>query len=122
MPFIAGRTQNEKTEMKSLNQTHLKILTLVSLICLLIPYSILGLWIYVSDLGTTQTERVAIFKDYFPDFLNPGWGVALLSIVFCIIAIIFSSISFKLSGKFWKVLNIIILILSSLLLLLNLIQ
>ncbi len=106
--------------MKSLSQTQLKILTFVSLICLLIPLSIYGLWIYVIDLGTTQAERVAIFKDYFPSFLNGRWSTTLLSIAFCVSAIIFSSISLKLSGKLWKLLNIIILILSSLLLLLNL--
>ena len=106
--------------MKSLNQTQLKILTLVSLICMLIPFSIFALWIYVFDLGTTQVERVAIFKDYFPDFLNGRWSTTFLGIAFCIIAIIFSSISLKLSGKLWKGLNIIILVISSLLLLLNL--
>ncbi len=106
--------------MKSLNHTQLKTLTLVSLICFLIPFSIYALWIYVFNLGTTQAERVAIFKDYLPDFLDGRWDATLLSIIFCVSAIIFSSISFKLSGKLWKMLNAIILILSSLLLLLNL--
>ncbi len=106
--------------MKSLNHTHLKILTLVGLICLLIPFSIYGLWIYVFKLGASQAERVAIFKDYLPDFLGGRWDATLLSITFCVLAIVFSRISFKLSGKLWKVLNVIILILGSLLLLLNL--
>ena len=120
MPFIAERTLNEKKEMKSVNKTQYKILTLVSLICLLIPFSIYGLWIYVFDLGTTQVERVAVFKDYFPNFLNGRWSTTLLSIAFGISAIILSSISLKLSIKIWKSLNILILLLSSLLLLLNL--
>ena len=51
------------------NQTKWKISTLISLICLIIPFSIYSLWIYVYNLGTTQAERVSIFKDYFPDFL-----------------------------------------------------
>jgi hypothetical protein len=106
--------------MKSVNKTQYKILTLVSLICLLIPFSIYGLWIYVFDLGTTQVERVAVFKDYFPNFLNGRWSTTLLSIAFGISAIILSSISLKLSIKIWKSLNILILLLSSLLLLLNL--
>jgi len=120
LPFIAERTLNEKKEMKSVNKTQYKILTLVSLICLLIPFSIYGLWIYVFDLGTTQVERVAVFKDYFPNFLNGRWSTTLLSIAFSISAIILSSISLKLSIKIWKSLNILILLLSSLLLLLNL--
>ena len=106
--------------MKSLNKIPFKISTLLSLICLLIPLSIMALWIYVFDLGTTQAERVAIFKDYFPDFLNGRWSTTILSITFCIIAIIFSSNNLKLSKKFWKILNVIILVISSLLLFLNL--
>lgn len=106
--------------MKSLNQTQLKVLTLASLICLLIPFSIYGLWIYVLDLGTTQAERVAIFKGYFPDFLNGRWDTTFLGIVFCVSSIILSSISLKMSGKSWKRLNYIALIISSLLLFLNL--
>ena len=94
--------------------------TLLSFICLLVPFSIYGLWIYVFNLGTTQTERVSIFKDYFPDFLTDRWGSTLLGITFCILAIIFSSISLKLSGIFWKALNILIIVVSSLMLFLNL--
>jgi hypothetical protein len=67
--------------MKSLNHTKLKLLTFVSFICLLIPSSILGLWIYVcaQNVGTPQPEIVAIFKDYFPNFLHGRWDTTLLS-------------------------------------------
>lgn len=106
--------------MKSSNQTQLKIFTLLGLICFLIPLSIYSLWIYVFDLGRTQAERASIFKDYFPDVLNGRWSTTLLSIAFCSVAIIFGGMSMKLSGKPWKILNSIILILSGLLLLLNL--
>jgi hypothetical protein len=106
--------------MKSLNKIPFKISTLVSLICLIITFSIYVLWIYVFDLGTTQAERVVIFKDYFPDFLNGRWSITILGIIFCIISIIFSTNNLKLSKKFWKVLNVIILIISGLLLFLNL--
>ena len=106
--------------MKGLTQNKLKIATLLSFICLLVPFSIYGLWIYVFNLGTTQTERVSAFKNYFPDFLTDRLSSTLLGITFCIFAIIFSSISLKLSGKFWKTLNILIIVVSSLMLLLNL--
>lgn len=108
--------------MKSLNHTQLKILTLVSLICLIIPSSILGLWIYVCacNVGTPQPETVAIFKDYFPNFLDGRWGTTLFSMIFCVSSIVFSGISLKLSGKLWKVLNTIIVIISSFILFLNL--
>jgi hypothetical protein len=106
--------------MKRLNKIPIKILTILSLICLLIPSSIYALWIYVFNLGTIQAERVAIFKNYFPDFLNGRWSTTLLSIFFLIVAIIFSSNNLKLMNKKWKILNIIILVISSLLLFLNL--
>ena len=105
--------------MKSVNQIKSKILTFVSLICLLTPLSIYGLWIYVFDLGTTQAERVAIFKDYFPDFLDGRWSTTLLSIGLCVSAIVLSIFNLSYLEKSWKVLNLIILIISSLLLLLN---
>ena len=106
--------------MKGLTQNKLKVLTLMSFICLMVPFSIYGLWIYVFNLGTTQTERVSAFKGYFPDFLTDRWSSTLLGIAFCFLAIIFSSISLKLSGKLWKALNILIIIVSSLMLFLNL--
>lgn len=109
-----------KLTITKFKSNQLKVLTLVGLICLLIPLTIYCLWIYVFDLGSTQTERVAIFKDYFPDFLNGRWDITYLGIAFCVLAIIFSGISLKLPRKFWKSLNILILVLSSLLLLLNL--
>jgi len=106
--------------MKRLTKIPFKILTLLSLISLLIPFSIYALWIYVFNLGTTQAERVAVFKNYFPDFLNGRWSTTLLSIFFLIVAIIFSCNNLKLAKKNWKILNIIILVISSLLLFLNL--
>jgi hypothetical protein len=106
--------------MKNSYQTRLRISTFAGLFSLSIPLSIYALWIYVYDLGTTQAERVAVFRSYFPDYLHGRWDTTLLSIVFCISAIVFSSFGLKLPGKLWKVLNMIILVLSSLLLLLNL--
>ena len=102
------------------NPTKLKGFTLLGFICLLIPLTIYGLWMSAFGLGTNQSERVTIFNEYFPDFLHGRWGTTLLSITFCILAIVFSSISLKLSGNFWKFLNITILLFSTLLLLLNL--
>ncbi len=106
--------------MKHLSQNQIKTATLMSLICLLIPLSVYGLWIYAFDLGTSQAERVAIFNDFFPAVLS-GKGVkAYISIVFGISSIVLSSISLRSSSILLKVLNIIILFFSSIVLLLNL--
>ncbi|PWK16989.1 hypothetical protein [Xanthomarina spongicola] len=102
------------------NQNKWKISTLISLICLIIPFSIYSLWIYVYNLGTTQAERVSVFKKYFPDFLDGRWSITIISIFFSISAVILSSINLKHLKGMWKLINIVILILSSLLLFLNL--
>ncbi|OFY09489.1 MAG: hypothetical protein A2X05_18950 [Bacteroidetes bacterium GWE2_41_25] len=99
----------------------LKLLTFLGVLCISIPISIQGLWIYAANSGTNQVERVASFHSYFPDFLHGRYAINYLSIAFCILAIIISTINLKSSGKIWKA-NIIILVFSILLLLLNLFQ
>ena len=106
--------------MNNRTQIKWKIFTLISLICLIIPFSIYSLWIYVFKLGTTQAERVSIFKDYFPDFLDGRWSTTIISIIFSISAVILSNVNLKYLKGIWKFINIVILILSSLLLILNL--
>jgi len=99
----------------------LKLLTFLGLVCLSIPISILGLWIYVTNSVINQDEMVTTFNSFIPDFLQGRYTINYLSIAFCILAIIISTINLKSSGKIWKA-NMIILVFSSLLLLLNLFQ
>ena len=106
--------------MKPLTPKLLKILTFIGLICLSIPLSIIGLWVHAFNLGDNQINRVEIFNTYFPDFLHGIYSTTLLSIAFCIVAIVLSSICLRLSEKLWKILNIVILVISISLLLLNL--
>ena len=75
--------------MKNLNRAWLKVFTIFSFLCLLVPVVIYVLWIYAFELGATQAERVMIFKDFSPNFLNGRWDITLLSIAFCVLAIIF---------------------------------
>jgi hypothetical protein len=103
---------------KPIDARLLKTFTFVSLFCLSIPLSIFGLWNHAISLGSTQADQVAIFHNYFPSYLREH--TTFLSICFCVLAIILSSFSMKLPGKLWQGLNIIILLFSSLLLLLNL--
>ena len=106
--------------MKSLTPGKFKILTLAGLFFLSVPLFIYGLWIHACNLGATQSECVAIFHNYFPDFLKGRYGSIYVGLGFCIPAIILSIICLRLSGKFWKALNTIVLVLSGLLFLLNL--
>ena len=106
--------------MKSMTPHRTKIFTFVGLFCLSIPITLIALWIHAFNLGTNQIERVEIYNGYFPDFLQARFATTLLSIAFCILSIIFSSINIKIPSNLWKGLNILVLVFSSLLLLLNL--
>ena len=106
--------------MKTLTPRLLKILTFIGLFCIVIPISILGLWIHAFNSGDNQADRVSIFNAYFPEFMHGRYSTTLLSIAFCISAVILSIICLKSSKKLWKIINIAILVISSLLLLLNL--
>jgi hypothetical protein len=98
-----------------------KIFTLAGLVCISIPVSIQGLWIYAANSGTNQAKRVAAYHSYFPDFLQGQYALNYLSIAFCLLAIIISAINLKSSGIIEK-LNMIILVFGCLLLFLNLFQ
>ena len=100
----------------------LKILTFLGLLCFSIPLSLQGLWIYAFNQADNRSDSVAIVHSYLPEFLHGRYITTYLALAFCLLAIILSSISLKLSGILWKTLNIIILIISSLLLLLHLFQ
>lgn len=110
-----------KTSRMVLSQRVLKIIACMGLLSLSLPLSIFGLWIYVSGSEDTQLESVARFKTYFPEFLQGRYDTAYLSLGFCVLAIFLSIISLRLSGKLWR-LNMITLIFSILLLMLNLFQ
>jgi hypothetical protein len=111
-----------KTPRKALSPRVLKISAGVGILSLSVPLSIFGLWIYVSGSEDTQLKRVASFNTYFPDFLQGRYDTAYLSLAFCVLAIFLSISSLGLSGKLWKAVNIITLIFSIILLMLNLFQ
>jgi cell division protein FtsW (lipid II flippase) len=109
--------------MKTYSQSHLKKLTTVCLICLFIPFSIYVMWIYISSLNISHTEKVVYFKNFFPSFLQDKFDVTYVSIFFCIISILLSIvINTRSNTKSWKNLSVVTLILSLVLLLLNLFQ
>jgi len=106
----------------NLSPLQLKLLTFLGLLCIAIPMLLLGLWIYVRSLADKQADAGALFQSYQPECLQGPYATLYLSLAFSLLAIIFSSMGLKLSGKLWKFSNAIILILASLMLLLNLFQ
>ncbi|WP_299528888.1 hypothetical protein [uncultured Lutibacter sp.] len=105
-----------------LDPPQLKLLTFLSVIFISIPILLQGLWIYAFSLADNQSEAVTIFHSYYPEYLHGPYTSTYISIAFCLLAIILSSISLKLSGKLWKTLNTVILIFGSLMFFLNLFQ
>jgi len=112
----------DKTPRKAFSPHLLKIFACVGLLSLSVPLSIFGLWIYVSGSHDTQLENITRFNSYFPDFLQGRYDTAYLSLGFCVLAIFLSISSLGLSGKLWKAANMITLIFSIILLMLNLFQ
>lgn len=76
-----------------------KLLTFVGLVCMSIPISTQGLWIYASHSGTSQVQSVVTFHSHFPDFLYGQYAINYLNIAFCVLAIIISTYNLKSSGK-----------------------
>lgn len=99
----------------------LKIFTFIGFISFSISFSILGLWIHAFNSGKKQGDPAAIFKSYFPDFLQSGSNISYFAIILSFLAVVFSSLSLKSTGLLRNV-NLIILGLSSLLFLMNLFQ
>ena len=112
----------ENTIRKTLAQQKLRVYSLMGVLCLSIPISLTVLWNHAFNSAATQVERVALYKSYVPEFLHGRNSTSLLSLVFCIAAIILSSVCLQTTVKLWKAINIIVLVLSILSLLLNLFQ
>ena len=115
-----NESSRKPTKRNILTPSVLKILFLLGILFSVVPLAIWGLWIYVFNLSDNHTDRVAIYESYFPAFLHGRYPIALLIVAFCVLSIILSSISLKLSGTICKTLNIFILILCGFLLLLTL--
>jgi hypothetical protein len=107
-------------ESKSLIVSHLKTMTFIGLSFLIIPLSIFGIWFYSASARDTQSERVKIFKGFFPEFLQGTNDISYLTIIFCFLAIITSILCLQYSKKSWWKINMITLVFSSLLTLISL--
>jgi len=108
--------------MKSPTSDRLKIASVAGQICLFVPVLMIGLWIHAFNLGTTQTERVEIFTNYFPGFLHGRFTHTLVSMAFCILSIVLCRMGMKLPEKSWRALNSFSLVLAALILLMNLFE
>ncbi|PHN02901.1 hypothetical protein [Flavilitoribacter nigricans] len=100
-----------------INPRRCKITTFIGLFFLAIPIYLFVMWLYAAQIGTTQPERVAIFQNYLPAFLEGRYTASYLGFGASVLAVISSATSLKLPEKKWKVINSVVLALGILLLL-----
>lgn len=90
-----------------------------SVICLIVPVLFFGLWIQAFEAGKNQTERVAIFIDFFPAFLQSKSRIMLFSLGFSFLSVLLSVYGIWNSQKLGWLTNLLILTLATSLLALN---
>ena len=103
-----------------MNTQRSKILSFFAWIFFLIPASILALWMYAFNQGSTQAERLVVFHAYLPELLHPYNASSVLSLVCCALAVVFSAISNSAASGVRRVSNVLVMLLASLLFMLNL--
>lgn len=103
----------------TIKNMRLKLLTISGTIIFLVPLSQYILWIIAANQGGSQTESVSIFLSFFPDFIQNTNTITLYEIAFCCLAILATSFSRKIQGRWWNILNLFVLVMSSILLFLN---
>jgi hypothetical protein len=93
--------------------------TWASMLSLVIPGLLMGLWINAFNRGENQDERVELFYAFFPEFLHGKWRLSIISITFCFVSVIFSTNAIRHSLKMGWLLNLLILAFGAALLALN---
>ncbi len=97
-------------------------ITLLSILFLIVPIIILGLWIYVfeNNPNAAQTDKVKIYHAYLPGFLHTNFNLSLVVLISSVIAIVFAAKSMTQTSSILKAINIITIIVGSLIMLLQL--
>ena len=107
--------------VKSEHLVRLKAFAYGGAVCMITALIIQVIWINAFNAAGAHEERLAIFNDFFPEFLHGSYTLTFVSIGLCVVAVVLSNIAIKLPAV-WKIISIITLIISVSLLLLNLYQ
>lgn len=113
--LLRGIVTNMKITKTYLNMSYSKIrklLTLIGFVCMTVPLIIFGYWLNACSYDLPQPETVKLFNSYFPTYLQGRFDTTLLSVAFCILAILASSFGLKLKGRTWRIVNVIVVIIS----------
>ena len=97
-------------------------ITLLSILFLIVPIIIWGLWIYVfeNNPGASQTDKVKIYEAYWPGFLHSYFYVSLVVLISSIVAIVLATIRMTQTSAIHKAINILTTIVGILIILLQL--
>jgi hypothetical protein len=95
---------------------------LFSVLFLMVPVIVLGLWIYVfeNNPGVSQLEKVKIYQSCFPAFMQSNFSLSLIVLVSSLIAIVFAATSIRKTFMSRKIIGITIIIAASIIVLLQL--
>ncbi len=107
--------------METKYSNNLRVL-LLSLLFLIAPVIIWGLWIYVfeNNPDASQSEKVKIYLSYFPVFMQNIFSLALIVLGSSLIAIGFAAISIRKTFVNQKIISVTIIVAASLIVLLQL--
>jgi len=106
--------------MKSDKAISTKWVIIVTLITFAVAFYTQVIWAVVASNSHSQEEAVYAFSSHFPSFLNNIALVTYTTLISCIIAVVFTSI--WIGRTKYKVLPIVILVLSSIITLLTVFQ
>jgi len=108
--------------MTSTHKLPKKIDAILAMLFIIPAIYIYIIWISVASDNTTQVQNVKAFTDHFPKLISGVVPLAVISIVSCILALIFAAKSFKQPILFLRIAAWIIVIIGSFLLFLNIFQ
>jgi ABC-type uncharacterized transport system YnjBCD permease subunit len=103
-----------------IGQKKLRLLTTLALLSFAFPVYALTSWILAANKSNDIQVSKELFLNAFPEVIQHSGTISLLSIMCCVIAVILGYISRKVSGIFWNKLNLLVIVLSLILFMLNL--
>ena len=111
--------ENPTTPNKPSAQNRLSI---IGLITFFLPVAIWIRWIYIFQSNDTlaQEEKVEMFLSFFPSFMRTTGSISMFVLITAAAAIVCSAIGRKKADETFKVLNVFVIVLSSIIVLLQL--
>lgn len=96
------------------------LLTGVSLLSILIPVLIWGLWIHSYYSSDSYEDRLNMYLQYFPEGLRGQYTLSLLAIVLCSMGIVLSTINLNEATTLHRAVSVVIMVCGGLILMLTL--